>query len=181
MPGEATSHALIFDRVLKAIDAAGVCSDEEIEISIRVGKEIKPLSASTQEILSKAIKVVRKDVSEEERYVLGIVLEPLKEMGTNDVQQDTYSAAEVRKACYLWMEKYGTLGLQHQIALSGQVKVLENWIAPDDCVIGGQQVVKGTWLMGVRVVDDNLWQAVKDGTLTGFSIGGKAQRVPVTD
>lgn len=180
MPGRAGSDA-IFDRVLKALDVAGLCSDEEIEISIRVGREIKLPSESTQQILSKGIKrVVRKDDSEEERYVLGIVLEPLKEMGTNDVQQDTYSAANVRKACYGWMEDYGTLGLQHQIKLAGQVKVLENWIAPDDCVIGGQQVVKGTWLMGVRVIDDNLWQAVKDGTLTGFSIGGKAQRVPLT-
>src|SRR4051812_9306973 len=123
MPGDATSRALIFDRVLKALDVAGVCSDEEIEISIRVGKEIKPPSEAAQQTLSKAIKIVRKDVAEEERYVLGIVLEPLKEMGTNDVQQDTYSAAEVRKACYLWMENYGKLGLQHQIELSGQVKV----------------------------------------------------------
>jgi hypothetical protein len=35
---------------------------------------------------------------------------------------------------------------------------------------------RGTWLLAVRVVDDELWQQIKAGELTGFSIGGSALR-----
>ena len=30
----------------------------------------------------------------------------------------------------------------------------------------------------VRVLSDELWEQIKDGRLTGFSIGGSARRVP---
>lgn len=174
--------ASVFDRVLKALDVAGLC-DEQIEISIRVGPKVQSQpSELTQAILAKSIRVLKDDAiaaENEERYVLGIVLEPLKEMGTADVQADTYSAANVRKACHLFMEDFGNMGLQHQIYVNDSVKVLENWIATDDTVIGGQSVVKGTWLMAVRVTDDKLWSAIKAGTLTGFSIGGRANRAPL--
>jgi DNA adenine methylase len=39
-------------------------------------------------------------------------------------------------------------------------------------------VKKGTWLLGVHVVSDELWGQVKDGTLSGFSIGGTARKIP---
>jgi DNA adenine methylase len=39
-------------------------------------------------------------------------------------------------------------------------------------------VSKGTWLMAVRVLDDGLWEQVKTGGITGFSIGGSAVRTP---
>ena len=37
---------------------------------------------------------------------------------------------------------------------------------------------KGTWLLAVHILADDLWAQVKDGQLTGFSIGGAARRVP---
>jgi DNA adenine methylase len=167
----------VFDRVLKALDVAGL-GDEEIEISIRVGEIAQP-AESTKRVLAKAIKVVRKEEATEERFVLGIVLEPLKEMGEADVQDDTYSADNVRKACHLFMSDYGNMGLQHQFNMNGKVKILENWISPDDCLIGNQTVIKGTWLMAVRIIDDVLWSDIKEGKLTGFSIGGYAKREPL--
>lgn len=44
--------------------------------------------------------------------------------------------------------------------------------------MGGQKVVKGTWCMAMHVLDDGIWKRCKDGGLTGFSIGGSAQRTP---
>lgn len=140
-----------------------------------------------QEPLTKADRAVRRAFTDEipilktaeERYVLGVVLEPLKEMGKTDSQYDTYSAQEVRQAAYKFMEDYGTMGLQHQINVTGRVKLIENSITRVDEVIDGQPVKAGTWLMGIRVIDDGLWKRVKDGSLTGFSIGGIAQRTPL--
>ena len=44
--------------------------------------------------------------------------------------------------------------------------------------IGGVRLRKGTWLLAVRILSDELWEQVKGGELTGFSIGGSARRVP---
>jgi len=62
--------------------------------------------------------------------------------------------------------------------VNDQVKVLESYLAPTDFTIGDLTVRKGTWLLAVRVLSDELWDRVKTGDLTGFSIGGSARRIP---
>lgn len=125
-------------------------------------------------VLKRDVRAVRK-ADAEERYVLGIVLEP----ETLDAQNDVYSAEEIRKTAHKFMSDYQTIGLMHEGAVGEKVKVLESWLAPDDMTVGETPIKKGTWLMAVRVSDDTLWEAVKKGELTGFSIGGTARRVPV--
>jgi DNA adenine methylase len=66
----------------------------------------------------------------------------------------------------------------HRLRVNGQVKVLESYLVPTDFTIGELAVRKGTWLLAVRVLSDELWERVKSGDLTGFSIGGSARRVP---
>jgi DNA adenine methylase len=110
----------------------------------------------------------------DERFVLGVVLEP----EVVDAQNDIYSADEVRVAAHRFMEEFGGLGLMHRMRVNGQVKVLESYLAPVDFAIGDAKVHKGTWLLAVRILSDELWQAVKTGALTGFSIGGSARRYP---
>jgi len=112
----------------------------------------------------------------DERYVLGIVLEP----ETVDAQGDIYSHEEVRQAAHRFMEEFGGLGLMHRYRVNGEVRILENYVAPVDMQIGDMAVRQGTWLMAVRIVSDELWQRVKTGDLTGFSIGGSARRYPET-
>jgi hypothetical protein len=110
----------------------------------------------------------------EEHYVLGIVLEP----DVVDAQQDTYTADEVRLASERFMEVHRNMGLMHKGHVNDKVQILENYLAPVDMTIGDTAVKKGTWLMGCRVKDGALWEAVKTGGLTGFSIGGSAIRTP---
>jgi len=64
------------------------------------------------------------------------------------------------------------------LRVNDQVKVLESYLAPTDFTIGELTVRKGTWLLAVRVLSDELWDRVKTGDLTGFSIGGSARRIP---
>ena len=110
----------------------------------------------------------------DERYVLGIVLEP----EVVDAQGDIYSAEEIRAAAHRFMEEFGGLGLMHRLRVNDQVKVLESFLAPTDFQLGDVQVRRGTWLLAVRVLSDELWTKVAEGELTGFSIGGSARRVP---
>ena len=127
--------------------------------------------------------------TEEERYVLGIVLEPTD--GTQgaeykpDSQKDIYSKAEVRQAAHRFMEEFRNIGLMHRTLVNGKVKILESFVVPDGT--GGfdmkdpegqkQHVQEGTWLLGLRVADNELWEQVKSGSLSGLSIGGSARRV----
>jgi DNA adenine methylase len=110
----------------------------------------------------------------DERFVLGVVLEP----EVVDAQGDIYSAEEIRNAAHRFMEDFQGLGIQHRDRVNGDVKILESYLAPEDLVVGGTAIKKGTWLFGVRVLSDELWRMVKDGELTGFSIGGSARKVP---
>lgn len=110
----------------------------------------------------------------EERFVLGEVLVP----EDVDAQKDIYSADEVRNAAHKFMEDYRNVGLMHRSLVNTGAKIVESYIAPCDFTVGDAKIKKGTWMLAVRVLDEKLWKAVKGGELTGFSIGGSAQRVP---
>lgn len=136
--------------------------------------EVSPRGdALVADALQKRIPLLK---TSEERYVLGIVLEP----ENVDAQKDIYSGAEVRDAAHHFMEEYRNLGLMHREILGEQVKILESYLAPADFEVDGTRIKKGTWLLAVRVVDDELWRQIKAGDLTGFSIGGSALRSAAT-
>jgi hypothetical protein len=84
--------------------------------------------------------------------------------------------AEVRKAAHDFMEFYGHMGVQHKGLVDDRVKILESYLAPVDFDVDAEHVKKGTWLLAARVLDDALWRDVKEGRLTGWSIGGSAIR-----
>ncbi len=129
-----------------------------------------------KELLIKRWMGAKNDESSgEERYVLGVVLEP----ETIDKQADIYSPEEVRNAAHAYLTDYRTIGLMHRGEINDKVQILESYIAPCDFLVGEEPVKKGSWVMAVRVLDNSLWAAVKRGDLTGFSIGGSAVRKPV--
>jgi len=133
-------------------------------------------SASGAGRVEKRVRLLKSD---EERYVLGVVLEPTLELNKPDSQGDVYSAEDVRQAAYNFMQNSQTIGIQHKAVAGEKIKILESWIQRDNTTIDGQEIAAGTWMLGVRIVDDDLWAAVKDGSFSGFSIGGTGQRSAV--
>src|SRR5690606_1112254 len=117
-------------------------------------------------------------VNSEERIVTGIVLKP----NVEDLQGDIVSEEEIRKAMFSFMEWFGTLGYMHK-DYNRNLKLIENYQAPQDLTftIGGERVIvkKGTWLMTVKVNDDEIWEKVRAGEITGFSVKGYGVRTPV--
>lgn len=109
------------------------------------------------------------------QLVYGIVLEP----DTTDSQGDVYSAAEIELACHRYLEDFQNVGHMHESLINGSAAVVESYIAPVDFTMGEQAVKAGTWMICVHVLNEELWSQVKEGKLTGFSIGGWAQRIPV--
>lgn len=132
--------------------------------------ELGDIHEAYRDILTKRIPLMK---TAEERFVLGIVLEP----ETRDSQGEIYSIETVRKTAHGFMEFFGNSGFMHREIITGKVKILETFLAPADFVIDSQKVKKGTWLMGHRIIADDLWEGVKDGSITGYSIGGSAVRV----
>jgi hypothetical protein len=138
------------------------------------GGSIGTRAPSMPEVTEKSNKVARLLKTAEERYVLGVVLVPEQK----DSQGDIYSHAEVRKAAHEYMENAGGLGRQHSELVNGKLRILETYVAPADFEVEGEKVTQGTWLLGIRAVDDDLWADIKKGSFTGFSIGGQAFRNP---
>jgi len=124
----------------------------------------------------------------EERFALSLVLEPNDGAEPDaplapDTQGDVYSAEEIRKTCHGWMEKGAMVDVQHnwKALAPEQVRVVENYLAPVPFTLGDYPVRKGSWLLGLRILDERLWAAVKDGTIGAFSVGGSAVRRPVEE
>lgn len=112
------------------------------------------------------------------RLATGIVLEP----DVVDAQGDTYSVDEIRKTAHLYMLDYQNVSFQHREYVNDKVKVVESWLVPEEGVeFDGTRVRGGTWVMTVKVFDDEIWRGIKRGDITGFSIEGFAKRTPVRD
>ena len=52
-------------------------------------------------------------------------------------------------------------------------------VAPVNYTLNDEPVVKGSWVMGVKVYDPSLRQSIENGDITGFSIEGKGLLSPV--
>lgn len=106
----------------------------------------------------------------DEQIVCGIVYEP----DTVDAQGDKATAEEIKKAAYDFMENTQTFKVMHK-GKSVNVKIVENYIAPVDFTIAKRTVKKGSWMLVVKVLDKKLWQEIKGGNLTGYSMAGYAR------
>ncbi|MBU1483194.1 MAG: 2'-5' RNA ligase family protein [Gammaproteobacteria bacterium] len=144
--------------------------------------------------VAKSLKVRLLKKAEEvgdEQFVLGVVLVPEE----YDRQDDIYSAEEIRRAAHNFVIGLITsdhyLGQQHNgpFKMGVDVVMVESYLAAVDMQIpvvrdgvetGEVEVVpKGTWMMGWKILDDDLWARFKRGDFTGFSIGGWATEIPV--
>lgn len=116
----------------------------------------------------KSPTVIIKSESEDKRIVYGIVMEP----ETVDAHGDIVGMDEIEKAAHNYMMKSQTIGIQHsQVAKS--IFPIESYIAPSDM----DGIKKGSWVMAVKVNDEKIWKSIKDGEITGFSIGGYGLRI----
>jgi hypothetical protein len=127
-------------------------------------------------------RILKKELSSkvDEQYVLGIVLEPND--GTDgslkpDTQGDVYSAATIRQSAHKWMSEYNNLGIMHEELTGRRAIPVESYLCPEEFVAeDGTTVLKGSWLLAAKIEDPDLWALIKANKLTGWSIGGYADR-----
>jgi hypothetical protein len=117
-------------------------------------------------------------VDEERRLIYGVVLEP----GVVDAQKEWERPETIERAAHRFLAAYNVeteLGIQHKVFGDLGLELVESYVAPQDldfdgALVGDAVIRKGSWVLVVHVTDDALWQTVKDGGITGFSMGGVA-------
>lgn len=117
------------------------------------------------------VSIQKMDV--EKQLVTGIVLEP----DEIDAHKDTVKEETIERAAHRFLARYNQatkMGYMHSMFGSIGVELVQSWIAHEPTVINGKPVKKGSWLMTVKVTSKQLWERIKRGEITGFSIGGIA-------
>jgi len=130
-----------------------------------------PAQENDQAAVSYFIPLVKADTEKQE--VTGVVLQP----DVVDAHGDIIPEAVIAKAAHNFLASYNEstkLGEQHTV-FKNQFELYESYTMPVDVVLDGKEIKKGTWMMVAKVKDSEVWQKVKDGEITGFSIGGKAK------
>lgn len=110
--------------------------------------------------------------NDEKQEITGLVLQP----ETVDAHYDIMSAPVIEKAAGDFLASYNrstTLGYMHK-DFKQRFELRQSYITPIDMSIGSSIVKAGTWIMVIKVNDFAVWKQVKDGKITGLSIGGKA-------
>lgn len=109
-----------------------------------------------------------KSINEDERLFTAVVLRP----DVVDAHGDIYSKDVVKQACHDYVQYCMNQNLQHKVDVEkSDVSVVESWIAPVDFALDNGEVKAGDWVMTVRIDNDDVWKACKEGAFTGFSVG----------
>lgn len=118
---------------------------------------------------------------EEKRMLIGPALIPDKKIPRIDEDGEEYevffSHATVEQAAQRYMreERTNQHTYEHMIDIEG-VTVVESWIiadsSKDKASLYGFSLPEGTWMLAMKIHNDEVWNAVKNREVRGFSIEG---------
>jgi hypothetical protein len=126
-------------------------------------------------------RLIKKSLNEEQRLATFIVLEPQDPDGTtSDLHGDWYSEEEVHKASVSFNRFCKKANLLHMVETNG-FSFDESYVTLAEMTIEGEVIKKGTWVATVFCEDEDIWTAVKEGTLCGLSIQAMANVHTIKD
>lgn len=152
-----------------AIDAISLVSSPAIEVDfVFFGKEKNNLTFAK--------------VDEEKRELIAPALIPLKNIYRYDANLDQeyyvyFSKDTVKKAAYSYLKNnnHHKATYEHQQRVAG-VLTVESWIIEDTdkdkSSLYGFSLPAGSWMVKMKIENDDLWQEIKSGSLRGLSIEG---------
>jgi hypothetical protein len=126
-------------------------------------------------------EVELKEIDTEKRILMGAALVPNKQIYRRNDKNEEYhiyfSKDTVRKASELFLMRanQNNATYEHDKKLSG-MSVVESWIIEDEkkdkSAKYGFSLPVGTWMISMKVNNDEVWKDVKEGKVKGFSIEG---------
>lgn len=134
------------------------------------------------ERLNGKIKICKSD--EEKQYVFGWASISIRADGKQlvDWQNDMIDPEDLEEAAYRFVHVYREGGEMHE--RGGVAELIESIVfTPEKLIALGlkEDSLPTGWWIGFHVTDASVWEKVKDGTYSMFSIEGKAVRVPVEE
>ena len=127
-------------------------------------------------------KLVRlAEVNEEKRMLMGAALIPNKPIYRNSNGNEFYiyfSKETIVRASQIFLQKgnQNKSTLEHQKDLLQDMSVVESWIVEDEKMdksnLYGLSMPVGTWMITMKVENDEIWGKVRENTIRGFSIEG---------
>lgn len=157
---------LIIDKDSDGIDAVSVVDAPAIESNFIA--------------LADSYEMKLAEVDEDKRILMGAALIPNKQIYRRVKQDEFYvyfSKDTVKKASELFLMNgnQGNATLQHKSKIDGMT-VVESWIIEDTEMDKskkyGFSLPVGTWMIAMKVENEDVWQKVKAGEVKGFSIEG---------
>lgn len=126
-------------------------------------------------------EVELKEVNAEKRILMGAALIPNKKIYRVNAKKEQYyiyfSEDTVRQAMELFFKNgnQSNATYEHKDAVKGMT-VVESWLIEDEVHDKskkyGFSLPKGTWMISMKVDNDEVWNDVKAGKVKGFSIEG---------
>ncbi len=137
---------------------------------------------SPQDIKKQRFRITKSD--DDKKQAFGWANVSIRSNGEiiEDWQNDIVEPGELENAAYNFVELYREGGEMHE--RGGAAILIESVVFTDEKMkIMG--VPEGTlpvgWWIGFKVLDNDVWEKVKDGTYSMFSIEGEADRIEVED
>ncbi|MFL0361437.1 XkdF-like putative serine protease domain-containing protein [Pseudobacillus sp. 179-B 2D1 NHS] len=127
--------------------------------------------SDNQPDFQKEVKLFINKEEEEQQLVYGVVYEP----DVEDSHGDYMTAPEIEKAAHGFMRDARNIDKQHDFN-AGVGEVVESYIAPADFTIGEETIKKGSWVL-VTKASDEIWEEIKKGAITGYSMAGTAETI----
>ena len=127
-------------------------------------------------------EVMLAEIDKEKRLLMGAALIPNKQIyrkneKTGDEYYIYFSKDTVRKASELFFKRsnHQNATYEHKQPIKGTT-IVESWIvedsAKDKSALYGLNVPEGTWMVSMKIDDDELYKKAKKGEVKGFSIEG---------
>lgn len=161
-------------------------ADEELINAYKEDKVEKTLSQVIDDNMlvkeadeTKPMKANIWKTSEEQQIVYGVVIEPWTDVTKDgDSHGDRMTKEEIEKSAHNYMYEFQEIKEQHQKSI--EARPVESFIAPVDFKAPDDQVIKaGSWIMAVKVDNQDTWDKIKKGEITAFSPGGFGKRRPL--
>lgn len=117
--------------------------------------------------------VVRKDAEGFERVVMAEMLIP----DVPNVYGDIYTREAIREFCYEHARQGYGIDINHDKVNVDHEKayVVETFIAR----AGDPDFIEGSWVVGMKIIDDDLWADILSGAINGYSFEALCEMQPV--
>lgn len=127
--------------------------------------------------LSKEVKL---SLNEEKKELLGVALIPDFPIYRRDEQGEYYivfSAESIRKIAIDFYKKLNVnmADVEHSHNMENGITYFQSLIVDKEngiCPAAFKDLPDGTWIIGCKIDNTDVWDAVKNGTVKGFSIDG---------